>query len=372
MSKSTISVYERADYADALAKGFGVLLGLYSIDDGIWEESDYFKTSIKPHNIGSEMISLSFSDSSPSDDFLLEACHQATFIKFSNCILLYCKYGELYRCYSIPLSKDNLNSWEELKKMVNDKNKIEPYQSTAVRDIRNKNDLNFEVNGVKFTMIEVEGGTFTMGDNSNRVGEQHANNKPAHNVTLSSFYIAQTEVTQELWHAVMGKWPESYKGPKYPVNDVSWDDCQKFIKKLNSITGKKFRLPTEAEWEFAARGGNMSEGYKYAGSNTINDVSWYSTNSLYGTHEVATKKPNELGIYDMSGNSIEWCQDWYDYNYYKSSPSINPIGPKSGKQRVLRGGGWKQDDRATCLSRYFDSPKRDVFNGFRLAIGKDN
>lgn len=253
-----------------------------------------------------------------------------------------------------------------------DKTNIEPYQSTAVRDIRNKNDLNFEVNGVKFTMIEVEGGTFTMGDNSNRVGEQYANNKPAHNVTLSSFYIAQTEVTQELWHAVMGKWPESYKGPKYPVNDVSWDDCQKFIKKLNSITGKKFRLPTEAEWEFAARGGNMSKGYKYAGSNTINDVSWYSTNSLYGTHEVATKKPNELGIYDMSGNSIEWCQDWYDYNYYKSSPSINPIGPKSGKQRVLRGGGWKQDDRATCLSRYFDSPKRDVFKGFRLAIGKDN
>ena len=144
VSKSTISVYERADYADALAKGFGVLLGLYSIDDGIWEESDYFKTSIKPHNIGSEMISLSFSDSSPSDDFLLEACHQATFIKFSNCILLYCKYGELYRCYSIPLSKDNLNSWEELKKMVNDKNKIEPYQSTAVRDIRKKKDLTFD------------------------------------------------------------------------------------------------------------------------------------------------------------------------------------------------------------------------------------
>ena len=262
--------------------------------------------------------------------------------------------------------------WEIEDEQITESTKIEPYQSTAVRDIRNKNDLNFEVNGVKFTMIEVEGGTFTMGDNSNRVGEQYANNKPAHNVTLSSFYIAQTEVTQELWHAVMGKWPESYKGPKYPVNDVSWDDCQKFIKKLNSITGKKFRLPTEAEWEFAARGGNMSEGYKYAGSNTINDVSWYSTNSLYGTHEVATKKPNELGIYDMSGNSIEWCQDWYDYNYYKSSPSINPIGPKSGKKRVLRGGGWKQDDRATCLSRYFDSPKRDVFNGFRLAIGKDN
>ena len=272
----------------------------------------------------------------------------------------------------IPLNDDNIKAWNRLIAMISDKNKIEPYQSTAVRDIRNKNDLNFEVNGVKFTMIEVEGGTFTMGDNSNRVGEQYANNKPAHNVTLSSFYIAQTEVTQELWHAVMGKWPESYKGPKYPVNDVSWDDCQKFIKKLNSITGKKFRLPTEAEWEFAARGGNMSKGYKYAGSNTINDVSWYSTNSLYGTHEVATKKPNELGIYDMSGNSIEWCQDWYDYNYYKSSPSINPIGPKSGKQRVLRGGGWKQDDRATCLSRYFDSPKRDVFNGFRLAIGKDN
>lgn len=289
--------------------------------------------------------------------------------------------GKDFAIACIPTNPDKfnneLNSLTEYilknnKQTTPSATKIEPYQSTAVRDIRNKNDLNFEVNGVKFTMIEVEGGTFTMGDNSNRVGEQYANNKPAHNVTLSSFYIAQTEVTQELWHAVMGKWPESYKGPKYPVNDVSWDDCQKFIKKLNSITGKKFRLPTEAEWEFAARGGNMSKGYKYAGSNTINDVSWYSTNSLYGTHEVATKKPNELGIYDMSGNSIEWCQDWYDYNYYKSSPSINPIGPKSGKQRVLRGGGWKQDDRATCLSRYFDSPKRDVFKGFRLAIGKDN
>lgn len=144
VSKSTISVYERADYADALAKGFGALLGLSSIDDGIWEESDYFETSIKPLDFGREMISLSFSDSSPSDDFLLEACYQATFIKFSNCILLYCKYGHPYRCYSIPLSKDNLNSWEELKKMVNDKNKIEPYQSTAVRDIRKKKDLTFD------------------------------------------------------------------------------------------------------------------------------------------------------------------------------------------------------------------------------------
>ena len=228
----------------------------------------------------------------------------------------------------------------------------------------------FKVKGVSFTMIPVEGGTFTMGATGEQGIEAFDDEKPAHRVTLSGYYIGQTEVTQELWHSVMGDNPSWFKGAKLPVEHVSWEDCQKFITKLNSMTGQRFRLPTEAEWEFAARGGNSSRGYKYAGSNTLDNVAWYCDNSGSETHNVGTKSPNELGIYDMSGNVCEWCSDWYGENYYAQSPSSNPQGPSSGSDRVYRGGSWGCIARdCRVASRYYDTPGFRFFNlGLRLAL----
>jgi formylglycine-generating enzyme required for sulfatase activity len=223
----------------------------------------------------------------------------------------------------------------------------------------------YTANGVSFTMIGVEGGTFQMGSTDGNSDE-----KPVHQVQLSSFSIGQTEVTQELWEAVMGTNPSSWKGMKLPVEQVSWNDCQTFITKLNQLTGQKFRLPTEAEWEFAARGGTKSKGYKYSGSNTIGDVAWYWDNSSSMTHEVATKQANELGIYDMSGNVWEWCQDWYSNSYYSSSVINNPTGPTSGSNRVSRGGCWL-DPATICrvAYRYWNSPTNTYYYlGFRLAL----
>ena len=195
----------------------------------------------------------------------------------------------------------------------------------------------FDVNGVSFTMIHVEGGTFTMGATS-EMTEPHSWEKPTHQVTLSSYYIGETEVTQALWKAVMGSNPSDFKGDDLPVEKVSWNDCQTFISKLNALTGKNFRLPTEAEWEFAARGGNQSRHTQYSGSSRIDDVAWYEDNSGGKTHPVKTKQPNELGIYDMTGNVWEWCQDWDDS--YDSSAQTNPTGASSGSHRVVRGGSW--------------------------------
>ena len=198
--------------------------------------------------------------------------------------------------------------------------------------------VSFTVNGVTFEMVRVEGGTFTMGATAEQGSDARGDEKPTHQVTLSSYSIGKTEVTQELWQAVMGNNPSHFKGSNLPVEEVSWEDCQTFIRKLNALTGKNFRLPTEAEWEFAARGGNKSRGYKYSGSNTLSNVAWYYDNSSIKTHPVATKAPNELGIYDMTGNVYEWCNDWY--SDYTSASQTNPTGPNSGSYRVRRGGGW--------------------------------
>lgn len=236
----------------------------------------------------------------------------------------------------------------------------------------------FMVNGVTFYMVAVEGGTFTMGATPEQGSEADYREKPAHNVTLSNYIIGQTEVTQELWLAVMGYNPSGFTGNlQHPVENVSWNDCQEFINKLNELTGRTFRLPTEAEWEFAARGGKKSKGYKYSGSNNIDDVAWYYENSNdvgtnspdYGTHIVATKKPNELGLYDMSGNVFEWCHDWYNSGYYAWSPAVNPTGPDTGSTHVSRGGSWGSN---ACLcrvsNRMTDSPSFMVNRrGLRLA-----
>lgn len=224
----------------------------------------------------------------------------------------------------------------------------------------------FAVNGVSFEMIPVEGGTFTMGGTSEQ-GSDADSDETTHSVTLSDYYIGEFEVTQELWEAVMGSNPSRFKGSNLPVESVSWDGCQTFIRKLNSLTGKTFRLPTEAEWEYAARGGNKSRGYKYSGSNSIGEVAWYDDNSGR-THTVGTKSPNELGIYDMSGNVYEWCQDWY--GSYSSGSQTNPTGPSSGSFRVYRGGSWYFNARRCRVSarRGYSPINRDNDLGFRVVL----
>jgi len=222
------------------------------------------------------------------------------------------------------------------------------------------------VNGVSFNMVRVDGGTFMMGATSEQGNDVW--DGPAHQVTLSTYSIGETEVTQVLWQAVMGSNPSNRKGDNLPVEQVSWKDCQKFIKKLNQLTGRRFRLPTEAEWEYAARGGNKSRGYKYSGSNNIVDVAWYDDNSSRKTHSVKTKQANELGLYDMSGNVWEWCQDWY--GSYSSGSQTNPTGPPSGPGRVNRGGSWSDLARGCRVSyRSGDSPGyAGHFLGLRLAL----
>ena len=223
----------------------------------------------------------------------------------------------------------------------------------------------FTVNGVSFNMIKVEGGTFTMGATSEQ-DEPEDDESPTHEVSLSSYLIGETEVTQELWEVVMGSNPSVFTGHNRPVENVSWDDCQEFIKKLDGLTGKKFRLPTEAEWEFAARGGNKSNHTQYAGSDNLNDVAWYFGHSNGVSHDVATKSPNELGLYDMSGNVWEWCQDLY--GDYRSSAQTNPTGPSSGSDRVLRGGSWYNGARHCRVSlRSCPSDRNDGY-GLRLAL----
>lgn len=231
-------------------------------------------------------------------------------------------------------------------------------------------DDTFTVNGVNFSMVHVQGGTFNMGATPEQGSDAEDNEKPVHQVTLSSYYIGMYEVTQELWQAIMGSNPSKFKGDKKPVECVTWDDCQEFISKLNSLTGKQFRLPTEAEWEYACRGGAKSKGYKYSGSNTPGDVAWNKENSSKTTHDVGSKKPNELGIYDMSGNVFEWCQDWYAD--YSSNILTNPTGPESGSLRVYRGGSWYDNARdCRVSSRYRWTPDDgDDYLGLRLVISE--
>ena len=219
----------------------------------------------------------------------------------------------------------------------------------------------FTVNGVQFTMVEVGGGTFTMGATSEQGSDAWDEEKPAHEVTLSDYYIGQTEVTQALWEAVMGSNPSDSKGGNLPVERVSWDDCQVFIQKLNQLTGKQFRLPTEAEWEYAARGERKSRGYKYAGGNNIDSVAWCDGNSGNETHPVATKQANELGIYDMSGNVLEWCSDWC--GDYTSSSRSDPQGSSSGSFRVIRGGCYYNFAR-NCRVSYRISNTLDYRSGY--------
>ncbi|WP_337418454.1 SUMF1/EgtB/PvdO family nonheme iron enzyme [Prevotellamassilia timonensis] len=224
--------------------------------------------------------------------------------------------------------------------------------------------LSAELNKLINNMVYVSGGTFIMG------GDESSDQTPTHSVTLSSYYICKYEVTQALWRAVMGSNPSKFKGDNLPVEQVSWNDCQTFINRLNSYTGRNFRLPTEAEWEFAARGGNYSRHYKYSGSNYIGDVAWYTDNSGNRTHPVGTKQANELGLYDMSGNVWEWCSDWY--GSYSSYSQSNPTGATSGFGRVERGGNWCGLARYCCSShRSYYAPGNSFDDlGLRLVLSQ--
>lgn len=235
-----------------------------------------------------------------------------------------------------------------------------------------------EINVGGVQMVLVEGGTFIMGctpeQGSNCEAPGYPDRQTPHTVTLDTYYIGKYEITQEQWYEIMGTRP-SYKENcnNCPVEQVSYGDVQEFIQKLNAKTGKKFRLPTEAEWEFAARGGVKSKGFKYSGGNDTDEVAWVKTGhwGIRSPQEVGKKKANELGIHDMSGNVMELCSDWFSENYYVKSPEKNPKGPETGDGKVMRGGNWAfYSNNSRVAQRYFKeiNNKGDSGTGFRLAI----
>ena len=204
-------------------------------------------------------------------------------------------------------------------------------------------------------MVEVEGGTFLMGGTPEQGEEAFNDEKPPHKVTVSTFHIGCYPVTQEQWKAVMGNNPSYFQGERHPVEQVNWMDCQAFVEKLSKMTGLTFRLPTEAEWEYAARGGNKGKGHKYSGGDLLTQVAWYNENSGGTSHEVGEKAPNELGLYDMSGNIWEWVQDWK--GDFTDEEQTNPTGPEEGDERICRGGGWNREhDRCRVSYRGDDEP----------------
>lgn len=231
--------------------------------------------------------------------------------------------------------------------------------------------IDIRVGNMLFSMILVEGGTFKMGSEDGEKDEQ-----PVHDVTLSDYYIGEMEVTKELWNAVKSGSSSSLYNEKKPCTEMTYRECLEWIKLLNQKTGYKFRLPTEAEWEFAARGGNKSQGYRYSGSNNLSQVAWWNGNSNNKLHDVGMLTPNELGIYDMSGNAWEWCSDWYDKDFYKTSPEKNPSKNRKEKgdnrvaKRVARGGCTNYGDKYCTVSyRYHcSSESRESRGGFRLVM----
>ena len=271
--------------------------------------------------------------------------------------------------------KSSSDNYQNSKPATGDRSSVKsPSNSPAEMTQAQKN---YVIQQAIDNMVYVQGGTFMMGATSEQGSYTNNDEKPTYQVTLSDFQIGKTEVTQELWLAVMGSIPSGYKGNlQLPVENVSWDDCQEFIMELNSMTRKHFRLPTEAEWEFAARGGNKSQHYKYSGSNDIDDVAWYfydipsrsSGTAGYGTQPVAKKKANELGLYDMTGNVHEWCQD--GYGSYTSEVQINPKDQPTSSIRAYRGGCWNSSAMRCRVSNrdYGTQTFRNDHLGLRLAL----
>lgn len=244
---------------------------------------------------------------------------------------------------------------------------------TGIIQIINGQSFTESIDNVSFDMIWIKGGTFNMGCTTEQ-GRCPDNEKPVHKVTLDDFYIGKLEVTQKLWIAVMGNNPSyNHKCSDCPVETVTWDMTQEFLKKLNQKTGKNYRLPTEAEWEYAARGGastSSTTAKKYSGSNVINEVAWLGENSDLKTKTVGTKKPNALGIFDMSGNVYEWCQDWYGEKYYSTGPEKNPTGPENGFRKIIRGGSWGDPEMycMTGMRSYYNPDYISLGLGFRIVL----
>ncbi len=267
--------------------------------------------------------------------------------------------------YPVPSDDSEDIPDEDIEVMVISKS---PAESKPIVEAQ-QNILPITVKGVSFNMVKVDGGTFIMGATPEQGDDADDDEKPAHQVILSDYFIGETEVTQELWEAVMGKNPSYFTNDSsHPVEQVSWNDCQTFIKELNILTGKTFRLPSEAEWEYAARGGSKSRHYKYSGSYNIDDVAWYGDNSGNQTHRVNTKSPNELGLYDMPGNVWEWCEDYY--GPYRLPTQTNPKGLANASYRVFRGGGWNSTaERCRVSIRSGWNPdSRGRSLGLRLAL----
>ena len=260
---------------------------------------------------------------------------------------------------------------EESLRLADEKRKKEEAQRERLSKIQSISiPIGKSTQSPAIDMIKVDGGTYTRGVNTRDGSGVYDDVKPAHQINVSSFYISKYEITQEQWMTIMESNPSCFKGESLPIDNISWNDAQVFISRLNAKTGKKFRLPTEAEWEFAARGGIYHSGYTYSGGNNVADVAWYSDNSGRETHPIGEKVPNELGIYDMSGNILEWCNDWYDRDYYRYCQATNPQGPDHGYWRVLRGGSWTHIGIACSVSkRYSDNPdtKKSCY-GLRLAM----
>lgn len=228
--------------------------------------------------------------------------------------------------------------------------------------------IDISVGKETFRMVKVKGGVYTMGATSEQGDKAYIREFPVHNVLLDDYYIGETVVTQGLWNAVMRENPSRFNGDNLPVETVVWNDVREFVERLNLETGRTFRLPTEAEWEYAARGGSKSQGYKYSGSDNLDEVAWYEDNSGKKTHPVKGKKANELGLYDMSGNVWEWCHDWF-WGYSGDAQS-NPQGPSSGVERVRRGGGCRSLSRnCRVSSRSSNAPAHQYYClGFRLVM----
>ncbi len=270
----------------------------------------------------------------------------------------------LNNCPDVPTNND-LKSW--IKK-CKDKLNSPLISNAPMASAPLSGTVNAVLQEIASNMVYVSGGSFTMGCTSEQSDDYYGDEKPSHSVTVSSFYISKYEVTQKQWKSVVGSNPSSFKGDNLPVENVSWTSVQKFISKLNELTGKKYRLPTEAEWEFASRGGTKSLGYKYSGGNDIDAVAWYHGNSNSHSHSVGLKRSNELGLYDMSGNVLEWCSDWYAG--YSSFSQTNPQGPSTGSFCVFRGGCWIDYARSCRVSsRGFNDPGYNYYSlGFRLCL----
>lgn len=280
--------------------------------------------------------------------------------------------------HRVRINKDGFANFEQVVNVLENQDQVVTYTlaagegSTMNSNLQVPDNIEYEqfmVYDVPFKMVKVKGGTFIMGATAEQREDMSDNEIPIHQVTLSDYYIGQTEVTQALWQAVMGNNPSAFpSNSSNPIEMVSWEDCQTFISKLNKITGQQFRMPTEAEWEYAARGGNDTVSYTYAGDSILANVGWYNNNGVGSTHIVASKKPNQLGLYDMSGNVCEWCQDWY--GMYTVNTQTNPTGPEEGTHRVYRGGSYYLDARYCRVSqRNYHTSTFSNFNiGLRLAM----